>query len=136
MDYRISESDQLFVRYTQSGSTGFGAPKMPGLACGCGYSSQYNFNSTKGASIGETHIFTPNTLNEFRIGFNWNHSFPRRSARRIQGAPRRTCLFPASRMTPPWRGWHPSLRPATALLGRLPLRLLATPARSARFRTR
>jgi len=75
MDYRISDADQLFMRYTQSGSTGFGAPKMPGLACGCGYSSQYNFNSTKGASVGETHIFTPNTLNEFRIGFNWNHSY-------------------------------------------------------------
>jgi Carboxypeptidase regulatory-like domain len=75
MDYRVSDADQLFIRYTQAGSTGFGAPKMPGLACGCGYSSQYNFNSTKGASIGETHIFTPNTLNEFRIGFNWNHSY-------------------------------------------------------------
>jgi hypothetical protein len=75
MDYRISDADQVFARYTMSGSTGFGAPRLPGLACGCGYNSQYNFNSTKGASVGETHIFTPNTLNEFRIGFNWNHSF-------------------------------------------------------------
>jgi outer membrane receptor protein involved in Fe transport len=73
-DYRHSEADQVFLRYTQSGSTAFGAPKLPGLACGCGYSSQYKYNSTKGASLGETHIFTPSTLNEFRIGFNWNYS--------------------------------------------------------------
>jgi Carboxypeptidase regulatory-like domain/TonB-dependent Receptor Plug Domain len=75
VDYRISDADQVFGRYTMSGSTGFGAPKIPGLACGCGYSSQYNFDHGKGASVGETHIFTPNTLNEFRIGFNWNHSY-------------------------------------------------------------
>ena len=39
MDYRISESDQIFGRYTQSGSTRVSPPKMPGLACGCGYSA-------------------------------------------------------------------------------------------------
>jgi outer membrane receptor protein involved in Fe transport len=74
LDYRLSEADQLFARYTQSGSTLFGAPKMPGLACGCGYSSQYQFTHARGASLGETHIFTPTTLNEFRAGFNWNYN--------------------------------------------------------------
>lgn len=74
LDYRISDADQLFVRYTQLGGTSFGAPKMGGLACGCGYSSQYTFTNGKGASVGETHIFTAYTLNEFRIGFNWNYN--------------------------------------------------------------
>jgi len=73
LDYRISDADQLFMRYSQFGGTNYGAPKMPGLACGCGYSSQYRFLYGKGASVGETHMFTPNTLNEFRIGFNWNY---------------------------------------------------------------
>ena len=74
VDYKISDSDSLFARYSQSGGTQYGAPAMPGVACGCQYSSQYRFTSAKGASIGETHILTPNTLNEFRIGFNWNYS--------------------------------------------------------------
>ncbi len=73
-DHRISDADSLFARYTQSGSTAYGAPKMPGLACGCGYSAQYTFNHSMGASLGETHIFTPTTLNEFRIGFNWGYT--------------------------------------------------------------
>ncbi len=72
LDYRLSDADSFFGRYTQSGGTSFGAPKMPGMACGCGYSSQYRFNFGKGASVGWTHIFTPTTLNEFRVGFNWN----------------------------------------------------------------
>src|SRR5581483_10899823 len=74
LDYRISDADQLFMRYTQFGGTNYGAPKMPGLACGCSYSSQYRFLYGKGASVGWTHMFTPNTLNEFRIGFNWNYT--------------------------------------------------------------
>lgn len=73
VDYRFSESDQFFARYTQVGGTQFGAPKMPGMACGCGYSSQYRYTYAMGASVGWTHIFTPSTLNEFRIGFNWNY---------------------------------------------------------------
>ena len=48
LDYRFSEKDQIFARYTQSGSTLFGAPKMPGMACGCGYSSQYRFTHAQG----------------------------------------------------------------------------------------
>jgi hypothetical protein len=74
MDYRISESDQIFGRYTQLGSTRFSPPKMPGLACGCSYSAGNTFSYSKLGSLGETHIFTPNTLNEFRIGFNWNYN--------------------------------------------------------------
>jgi outer membrane receptor protein involved in Fe transport len=74
LDYRISDADQIFARYTQSGSTLYGAPKMPGMACGCGYSSQYQFTHARGASLGETHIFTATTLNEFRAGFNWNYN--------------------------------------------------------------
>ena len=73
-DYRISDADSLFARYTQTGSTAYGAPKMPGLACGCSYSAQYTFNHSMGGSLGETHIFTPTTLNEFRLGFNWGYT--------------------------------------------------------------
>jgi len=74
LDYRMSSADSIFARYSQSGATQFTPQKMPGLACGCGSNAPYRFDFTKGASLGETHIFTPTTLNEFRAGFNWGYS--------------------------------------------------------------
>ena len=73
-DYRMSEADSIFARYTQSGETTFTPPKMPGLACGCSYRSGNTFYDSKAASVGETHIFTPTTLNEFRAGFSWYYT--------------------------------------------------------------
>ena len=74
LDYRVSDSDQLFARYSQSGETRYTPQKMPGLACGCGSSAPYRFEYVMGASLSETHIFTPTTLNVFRVGFNWHYS--------------------------------------------------------------
>jgi hypothetical protein len=73
-DYRMSDADSIFARYTQSGQTTFTPPRMPGLACGCSYRSGNTFYDSKAASVGETHIFTPTTLNEFRVGFNWYYT--------------------------------------------------------------
>ena len=70
-DYRISDIDSIFARYSQSGQTTVTPQTMPGLACGCGYRTGNVVEPKKGASVGETHIFSPTTLNEFRIGFNW-----------------------------------------------------------------
>ena len=86
VDFRLSDANQLFARYSQSGGTSFGVPKMPGMACGCGYSSQYRFNYANGASVGWTHIFTPTTMNEFRVGFNWNFTHVGVASRRIHCA--------------------------------------------------
>ena len=74
LDYRMSDSDQIFARYSQSGETRLHRRSMPGLACGCKSSAPYRFEYVKGASLGETHVFTPTTLNEFRAGFNWRYS--------------------------------------------------------------
>jgi hypothetical protein len=71
VDYKISGADSIFARYSQSGQTTFTPHNMPGLACGCGYRAGNVFEPKMGASVGETHIFTPTTLNEFRVGFNW-----------------------------------------------------------------
>jgi hypothetical protein len=70
-DYRISDVDSTFARYSQSGQTTVVAPAMPGLACGCSYRTGNTSEPKKGATLGETHIFTSSTLNEFRAGFNW-----------------------------------------------------------------
>lgn len=71
MDYRMSDADSFFARYSQSGQTTVVAPAMPGLACGCSYRTGNTSEPKMGASVGETHIFTPTTLNQFRAGFNW-----------------------------------------------------------------
>jgi hypothetical protein len=73
-DYRMSDADSIFARYTQSGETTFTPPRMGGLACGCSYRSWNTFYDSKAASVGETHIFTPSTLNEFRAGFSWYYT--------------------------------------------------------------
>ena len=74
LDYRFSDADQAFARFSRSGATQFTPQSMPGLACGCRSNSPYRFDYTMGASLGETHTFTPTTLNEFRVGFNWGFS--------------------------------------------------------------
>ena len=68
LDYKMSDADSIFARYTQAGQTTVVAHKMPGLACGCSYSSGNTFQPRMGASVGETHVFTPTTMNEFRAG--------------------------------------------------------------------
>jgi len=70
-DYHYSDVDQAFFRWTMSSSTiNTGAP-LPGLANGGSSATGSVPQDTKGAALGETHTFTPNIVNEFRIGFNW-----------------------------------------------------------------
>lgn len=72
-DYNIAESDQLFFRWSMSGRTSFNPTPLPGLAGGGGSSSGNGFEDTMGAALGETHTFSPTTVNEIRIGFNYVH---------------------------------------------------------------
>jgi hypothetical protein len=73
-DYRMTEADSIFARFSESGETTYTPPMMPGLACGCRYRSGNTFYDSMGASVGETHIFTATTLNEFRAGFSWYYT--------------------------------------------------------------
>jgi Carboxypeptidase regulatory-like domain len=73
LDYNMSPSNQLFARYSMSGRTDVMPTPLPGLANGGGSSSGNTFEDTKGAALGFTHVFTPSTINEFRLGFNYVH---------------------------------------------------------------
>jgi Carboxypeptidase regulatory-like domain len=68
-DYHQSQIDQYFFRYSMSGLTYLQPQRLPGLANG--QSGGYGFENTMGASLGQTHTFSPTTVNEFRVGFNW-----------------------------------------------------------------
>ena len=72
-DYNMSEHDQLFFRWSMSGRTDVRPAPLPGLANGGGSSTGNGFEDTMGAALGYTHTFTPTTVNEFRIGFNYVH---------------------------------------------------------------
>lgn len=74
VDQNISSKDQVFER----GSFGYIPRLIPNpcpTAANCGVSAT---NGTEadvvlGAAVGETHIFSPTLLNEFRVGYNRIH---------------------------------------------------------------
>jgi hypothetical protein len=70
-DYDPSQTNQLFFRWSQSGRTYVTPTPLPGLANGGNSSQGMGSENSMGAALGETHTFTPNTINQFRIGFNW-----------------------------------------------------------------
>ena len=73
LDYNPTQRDQFFVRYSMSGRTDVRPAPLPGLANGGDSSTGNGFEDTKGASLGYTRAFTPRTVNEVRIGFNYVH---------------------------------------------------------------
>ena len=73
LDYVPSQSDQFALRYSMSGRTDVRPAPLPGLANGGDSSTGNGFEDTKGASVGYTRAFTPRTINEVRVGFNYVH---------------------------------------------------------------
>jgi len=73
VDYNASALDQVFFRYSMSGRTDVRPAPLPGLANGGDSSTGNGFEDTKGASLGYARAFTPKTVNEIRVGFNYVH---------------------------------------------------------------
>jgi hypothetical protein len=73
MDYNASARNQFFVRYSQSGRKDVRPAPLPGLANGGDSSTGVGHEDTNGASVGYTRTFTPRTINELRVGFNYVH---------------------------------------------------------------
>ncbi|MCZ2078598.1 MAG: carboxypeptidase-like regulatory domain-containing protein [Bryobacterales bacterium] len=66
-DWNIRESDQLFGRFSYGEADQSVSSRLPALPAGFG--SGTNFSRTRGIVLGETHTFSPNLINEFRLGF-------------------------------------------------------------------
>lgn len=71
IDNTLSDNDRLFARFSYDQAVSY----VPGGADG--FAEQNAFASNQGlenhgrnATIGETHIFTPTTVNEFNFGYN------------------------------------------------------------------
>jgi hypothetical protein len=67
-DYNISPSDRLFARFSYDNSNFTRTSEFPNLPAG--FASGSNFVHARGYALGETHIFGPNVINEFRAGYN------------------------------------------------------------------
>jgi hypothetical protein len=67
VDYSASSRDQFFVRYSWGKDDNVEAPFLTTLPSGFGTGT--TFNHPNGASIGWTHIFRPDLINEMHFGY-------------------------------------------------------------------
>ena len=70
-DTYLSDLDQLFVRYSYDRSNSATPGPFPPPLIGSSTFQQANqFDAGHGVALGETHVFKPNLVNEFRAGYN------------------------------------------------------------------
>ena len=74
VDYNLSTKDQAFGRYSYSNNPSIYTPPL-GVLDGGGYGTDgSDTNYAKSGLFSETHFFSPNLVNEFRVGFNYLHA--------------------------------------------------------------
>ena len=70
-DTYLSDMDQLFVRYSYDRSnSATPGPFPPPLIGSSNFQQANQFDEGNGVALGETHVFKPNLVNEFRAGYN------------------------------------------------------------------
>jgi hypothetical protein len=70
-DYNFSTKDQMFFRFSYSNNPRSYMPPF-GVLDGGGFGTDgHDTNLAKSGALSETHFFTPNLVNEFRLGYNW-----------------------------------------------------------------
>jgi hypothetical protein len=72
MDWNISPKDQAFGRFSYSNMHQF-APSPLGSTLDGWYGDGNNANIGENFAGSETHVFNPNLVNEFRIGYNYGN---------------------------------------------------------------
>ena len=71
LDDNLSSKDNLFARFSYDQAESYVPGGAPGFAeQGAFASNQSIANHARNAAISETHIFSPNTINQFSFGFN------------------------------------------------------------------
>lgn len=68
LDWNVTSRDQAFARFAYDQSDFNRTSEFATLPAG--FASGDNTVHARGIAIGETHTFTPNVINEFRIGYN------------------------------------------------------------------
>ena len=71
LDYNASQKDQTFARYSYSNEPVTLSSPL-GILDGGGFGgSGTSVTEGRNFTFSETHVFTPSTINEFRLGYNW-----------------------------------------------------------------
>jgi hypothetical protein len=74
VDYNLSSKDQVFARYSYSNNPSIYTPPL-GILDGGGFGTDgSDTNIAKSAVVSESHFFSPNLTNEFRVGYNFLHA--------------------------------------------------------------
>jgi Carboxypeptidase regulatory-like domain len=71
LDQNLSSADTLFGRFSYDQATSYVPGGAPGFAEASAFgSNQGILNHARNVGIGETHIFSPTTVNQFSFGYN------------------------------------------------------------------
>ena len=67
LDFHLKSKDSMFVRYSYGQDNDNKTVSLVGMPSG--FAAGSNNTHPRGVASGETHIFTPNLINEFRFGY-------------------------------------------------------------------
>ena len=70
VDHTFSDKDNIFGRFSYVDNPQFIPGPFGGIADGGSFSSGNQQATTYSAALGETHVFSPNLVNEVRLGYN------------------------------------------------------------------
>ena len=71
VDHNFSGADSLFARFSYDQASSYVPGGAPGFAEQNAFgSNQGILNHARNVAIGETHIFSPSTVNQFSFGYN------------------------------------------------------------------
>jgi hypothetical protein len=72
LDWNVSAKDQAYARYSYTHEQKGFAPALGPILDGGGFGSDGTvYNLAQNFMASETHLFSPNLINEFRFGYNW-----------------------------------------------------------------
>ena len=74
VDHKFGERDNSFYRFSYEDQPSLIPGPFPGFADGGGFFSGDEDNSYRSFALSETHLFRPELINEFRLGYNRIHS--------------------------------------------------------------
>src|SRR5208283_3507233 len=71
LDHTFSEKDSAFARFSYDQATSYVPGGSPGFAEASPFASNQGIlNHARNAAVSETHVFSPNTVNQFSAGYN------------------------------------------------------------------
>src|SRR5580698_1208051 len=70
IDHKLSDKDNLFGTFSYETQPSFTPSPFQNALDGGAFSDGYEDDSFRSVAVSETHVFSPNLINEFRLGYN------------------------------------------------------------------